>query len=227
MDITGASGAPNRGSNPRRPVPSPKPYSQFVRSPSVAQQLERPSDEEMDRILETYGRIRRRVVDWDFRHLDESGDYPPCQGEVVLLLRDEEGRLVAVQRRDSPDHWILPMGRIDPGERVEDTAVREAREETGYDIRVEEVAALHRARIRFKAWDLERWYFVVLGRCQGGGPPPLDTDEIADVTHFELPSGIPPEWAQSEWYLWILKDASLLHPHSFLIGKPPGVGGDD
>ncbi len=37
---------------------------------------------------------------------------------------------------------------------------------------------------------------------------------------------MPVWWAQSEWFLWILKDGGLLHPHSFLLGKPDSEGKD-
>lgn len=183
--------------------------------------VERPPDEEMDRILETYGRIRRRVVDWDLRHLNEDPDYPPCVGEVVLLILDNEGRLATVRKQGS-EHWILPMGRIAPGETVEEAAAREAKEETGWEVRVEEVRALHRARIRFQTWRLERWYFVVVCRALQDEGGPQDTEEIAEAQFVRLPSGIPIEWVQSEWYLWCLKDADLLHPHAFLIGRADG-----
>lgn len=182
--------------------------------------VERPSDAEMNRLLEKYGRIRRRIVDWDMRHLDERGDWPPCHGEVVLLVRDREGRLVAARKRES-EHYQLPMGRIQPGESIEEAARREALEETGWSVEVDEVAALHRVRIHFRAWELERWFFIVLCRPQDDGGTPTDTEEIAEVKLIQLPQELPLEWVRNQWYLWIMKDASLLHPHSFLLGKVP------
>lgn len=184
--------------------------------------VERPPDEELDRVLSAYGRIRRRVVDWDLRHLDERGDWPPCFGEVVLLIRDDEDRVALVRKRES-EHEELPIGRIEEGESVEEAAHREAREETGHTVEVEEIKALHRVRIQFKSWNLERWFFVVLCRAMEDLGAPEDPEEIADVRFLQLPSEMPPEWAQSEWYLWILKDGDLLHPHAFLLGKADGT----
>lgn len=182
--------------------------------------VERPPDEEMERLVETHGRIRRRVVDWDLRDREANGDNPPCDGEVVLLLQDEEGRLAVVRKRAAPEHWLLPTGRIREGEPVEDAARREALEETGRTIRVEEIAALHRVRIQFRTSERERWFFVVLGSFLEAEGQPEDQEEIAEVAFVRLPSEMPVEWAQSEWYLWILKDGGLLHPHAFLLGKP-------
>lgn len=182
--------------------------------------LERPSKEEMRRILERFGRIRRRVVDWDLAHQEYTPDDPPCDGEVVPLVLDEANRLAGVRERGGPDYFTIPTGRIHAGEGVEAGAIREALEETGCEVRVEDVAALHRIRIRFKTSHLERWYFIVLCRVEASLGVPRDTEEIAEVKFLDLPREMPVEWAQSEWYLWVLKDASLLHPHSFLLGKP-------
>ncbi len=183
--------------------------------------VEKPPEEELDRVLEKYRRIRRRVVDWDWRDFDESTDYPPCFGEVVLLILDGEGRLAVVRKRGSPeDRYMLPMGRINEGEGVEEAAEREALEETGLVVRVDDVSALHRARIRFKRWNLERWYFIVQCSIRDDGGSPPDRAEIEEVMFVGIPSEIPVWWVRAQWFLWVLKDAGLIHPHSFLLGKP-------
>ncbi|MCB0791355.1 MAG: NUDIX domain-containing protein [Flavobacteriales bacterium] len=46
------------------------------------------------------------------------------------VIHDEDGRLLAI-RRDGK--WDLPKGKVDPGESLEDAAVREVREECGLD----------------------------------------------------------------------------------------------
>jgi 8-oxo-dGTP diphosphatase len=44
------------------------------------------------------------------------------------------GGIVLVERKNPPHGWALPGGFIDYGERVEDAARREVREETGLDV---------------------------------------------------------------------------------------------
>jgi 8-oxo-dGTP diphosphatase len=52
----------------------------------------------------------------------------PFQGNKILLIK----------RNTIPfkGYWALPGGRMDPGERVEQTIVREVKEETGLDVTI-------------------------------------------------------------------------------------------
>lgn len=181
---------------------------------------ERPAEEEMSRLLEKYGRIKRRLMDWDLSHMDPR-DEPPSQGEVVLLIFDDQGRMVVLSAsEDGQDTSTLPQGRIGIDEGVEEAATRVALEEAGMRVVVEELAALHQMRIRFRSWELERWYFIMTCRLESV----VETAESASlrrVRFIELPQEVPPEWARSQWYLWVLKDVGLVHPHFLLLGRPP------
>lgn len=48
----------------------------------------------------------------------------------------EDNKIVLIKRLNNPykDHWAIPGGFVEYGEKVEDAAVREAKEETGLDI---------------------------------------------------------------------------------------------
>ncbi|MEA3350973.1 MAG: NUDIX hydrolase [Chloroflexota bacterium] len=62
----------------------------------------------------------------------------PPQADVIeaaggLLWRESEsGRELAVVHRPHYDDWSLPKGKRDPGERWQDTALREVYEETNH-----------------------------------------------------------------------------------------------
>lgn len=58
---------------------------------------------------------------------------------VGTIIRAADGRLVLVRRAIEPGYglWVFPGGYIDRGEQVIEAAVREAREESGLDVRID------------------------------------------------------------------------------------------
>jgi 8-oxo-dGTP pyrophosphatase MutT (NUDIX family) len=58
-------------------------------------------------------------------------------GVVVSFERDRPSLVVGMRRRARDAvTWTLPKGTPDPGETVEETALREVREETGLEVRI-------------------------------------------------------------------------------------------
>jgi mutator protein MutT len=58
---------------------------------------------------------------------------------AVGVLATRNGKLLLVQRDQDPHRaaWSFPSGFVDAGEGLEEAAVRETREETGLDIRIQ------------------------------------------------------------------------------------------
>ena len=54
---------------------------------------------------------------------------------VDIIIEVADG-IVLIERRNPPYGWAIPGGFVDYGESVESCAVREAREETGLDVRL-------------------------------------------------------------------------------------------
>ena len=54
----------------------------------------------------------------------------------VVLRGNGEAAEVVLAGRDSDRTWVFPKGTPDPGETIEETALREVREETGLEVEI-------------------------------------------------------------------------------------------
>lgn len=69
--------------------------------------------------------------------LDEHAD--PCHVTASAIVLDEVGQVLLL-RHKRLGVWLQPGGHVDPGETVAEAALRETREETGIDCRLDERA---------------------------------------------------------------------------------------
>ncbi len=65
-------------------------------------------------------------------------DYRNPFPTVDILIRIDD-QLVWIERKNEPRGWALPGGFVDAGESVEEAAIREAKEETGLDVHLQEL----------------------------------------------------------------------------------------
>jgi ADP-ribose pyrophosphatase YjhB (NUDIX family) len=70
---------------------------------------------------------------------------PPANSLVVgssAVVMDSENRIL-LQRRSDSGNWALPGGTMDIGETFAQSAIREVKEETGFDVRIERIVGIY------------------------------------------------------------------------------------
>jgi len=100
----------------------------------------------------------------------------------------EDGRVFTIKMRNlkGEEVWTFPKGHLDPGETAEQAALREVREETGWDCEI--LNDLCTARYSFVRGGADvdkdvRWFLV---RRVGGDGVPQTPDEVLDLRWMTL-----------------------------------------
>ena len=103
----------------------------------------------------------------------------------VGVLAERRGKLLLVKRNHEPrfGEWSFPSGYVDAGEVVEEAAVRETKEETGLDVRIDTLLGAYSA-------PGERVIFLAYAARVSGGRI-IVGEECQDVRFF-APDRLPP-----------------------------------
>ena len=103
---------------------------------------------------------------------------------VGTIIRTEQDRLVLLRRGIEPGYgkWVFPGGYVDRGEPLLDAAVREAREESGLDVRLDGLVNIYSYSGRTPV-------IVVYAATAIGGRLALDDEslESAEVVPTDIP----------------------------------------
>lgn len=99
------------------------------------------------------GRLAPKVIDEKERLVcQECGFVFYINPKVAAgVLIEDEGRVVLVRRGIEPHlgSWSLPAGFTEYGETVEETAIRECREETGLEIELDDLLGIYSVNSNF------------------------------------------------------------------------------
>lgn len=100
--------------------------------------------------------------------------------DPIILTND--GKVVLVKRSFDPykDHWALPGGMVEYGETVEVAVIREAKEETGLDIKIERLVGVYSEPNR----DPRGHFVSVCFLCVPVGGTLTTSEETRDVKAF-------------------------------------------
>ena len=103
-----------------------------------------------------------------------------------VVYREHDGRIqIALAHRRSPPLWALPKGTPDAGETIEETAVRETREETGLDVEIERRLSTIRYFFVRGTTRFNKSVHFFLMRAVGGSPDNHDA-EFDEVRWVDL-----------------------------------------
>jgi ADP-ribose pyrophosphatase YjhB (NUDIX family) len=128
--------------------------------------------------------VSKRV---DYYHDPEA---PEANSLVVggsAVVVDGKGRIL-LQRRSDSGNWALPGGAMDIGETFAESVIREVKEETGFDVRVERIVGIYSDPGHVFAYDdgeVRQEFNICLAATIVGGELAVSS-ESTDVRFFPL-----------------------------------------
>jgi len=124
-----------------------------------------------------------------------SGTAPKIPVSTLVVIHDPDLNVLLLERADRPGFWQSVTGSQDPGETLEQTAVREVMEETGLDARAH----------RLVDWNLSNIYEIYpIWRHRYAPGTTHNTEHVFGLT---VPAGSPVRLAPKEhlatmWLPW-------------------------
>lgn len=103
-------------------------------------------------------------------------------GALVYRAQDDKIELLLIKNKNG-GHWAFPKGHIEENETERQTAIREVKEETGYDICIEDK---FRTSVNYKPKpDISKEVVYFLGSVCGGEMCPQE-EEISCIEWVEI-----------------------------------------
>jgi ADP-ribose pyrophosphatase YjhB (NUDIX family) len=135
--------------------------------------------------------IAAKYSDGELQTIKEmfGGETGPATPKIdVRAAVVSENKILLVKERG--DGWTLPGGWVDPGETPSEAAVRETKEESGYDVNAVRLMAIYdRDRQGHPPCPFHVYKVIFLCKLVGGSPKTsLETDAVSFFGQDELPA---------------------------------------
>ena len=128
------------------------------------------------------------------------------------IVVDDENRII-LQRRSDSGNWALPGGVMDIGETLADSAIREVKEETGFDVQIERIVGVYSDPGHVFAYDdgeVRQEFSICLACTIAGGSLQVSSESTAvDLFAFE-------DVADMQMH-----ESIRIRIRDYLDGKPP------
>lgn len=121
----------------------------------------------------------------DYYHDDDAPKANSLVPAASVVAVNSAGEILMHKRSDS-GYWSIPGGRQEPGETIRETAIREAREETGYDVELDALVGVFSDPghvVAYSDGEIRQEFSVCFAGKVVGGQPAL-SDETDDVGFF-------------------------------------------
>jgi 8-oxo-dGTP diphosphatase len=108
---------------------------------------------------------------------------------VGAIIKDSSGRLLLIKRGHAPQagRWSLPGGRVEPGETDQQAVIREIREETGLDIRCDQLVGSVQRPSPDAMLEIRDYAATVTGGTLGAGDDAADVRWVSPAELGRLP----------------------------------------
>jgi 8-oxo-dGTP diphosphatase len=123
----------------------------------------------------------------------------PSPVPAVIAVLVHEGQALLVRRANPPDAglWGFPGGKIDYGETVKASALRELLEETGVRAEAQEILTTLDILVRSGDGALQQHYILIAVRCRWLSGLPLAGDDALEARWFPISDLHPDRLAMS------------------------------
>ena len=151
--------------------------------------IELPTAEEIDELAITTPKLEVRKLELERGKMKANLDYAPCKGQIVVVIRGEEGILLV--KRNDDKGWALPSDRIAPNENIEKSVKRVAKEQCGLMLRTAELAGIYDVVWHYSDVSVKRLHFVYSAITDDHECSPSKRKDVSEARFFrDIPDSV-------------------------------------